>query len=60
MSTRRRVGSVSTPLDTVGKTSSDRVRKKLQKVYDRTGQLAQVGQVAELRDRIRPMVGATT
>ena len=47
-------------LDTVGKTGSDRVRKKLQKVYDHTGQLAQVGAVAELRDRIRPMVDATT
>ncbi|MQY20285.1 hypothetical protein [Nocardia macrotermitis] len=46
-------------LDTVGKTSSDRVRKKLQKVCDRTGQLAQAGQIAELRDRIRPMVDAT-
>ncbi|WP_460697617.1 hypothetical protein [Nocardia thraciensis] len=46
-------------LDTVERTGSDRGRKKLVKVYNRTEQLVRVGAVAELRDRIRPMVVAT-
>ncbi|WP_198037063.1 DNA-binding transcriptional regulator [Nocardia sp. BMG51109] len=47
-------------LETVGKTGSDRVRKKLVKVYNRTEQLTKVGAVAELRDRIRPIVAVAT
>lgn len=43
-------------LDTVEKTGSDRVRKKLLRVYNQTEQLQSVGAVAELRDRMRPMV----
>jgi len=48
-----------TALDTVEKTGSDRVRKKLLRVYDQTGQLRSVRPVAELRDRMRPMVSVS-
>jgi hypothetical protein len=43
-------------LNTVEQTASDRVRKKLLKVYSRTDQLAGVRPIAELRDRVRPLI----
>ncbi len=43
-------------LTMVEQTASDRVRKKLLNVYSRTDQLAGVRSVAELRDRVRPLI----
>ncbi|AHH16253.1 putative regulatory protein [Nocardia nova SH22a] len=43
-------------LNTVEQTTSDRVRKKLLNVYSRTDHLAGVRSVAELRDRVRPLI----
>ncbi|MFQ6397932.1 helix-turn-helix domain-containing protein [Nocardia sp. KC 131] len=43
-------------LAVVGQTASDRVRKKLVKLYSRTEEFANVGVMAELRDRMRPLV----
>lgn len=43
-------------LNMVEQTASDRVRKKLWNVYGRTDQLAGVRCVAELRDRVRPLI----
>jgi len=39
-------------------TASDRVAKKLVRVYNRTGDLVKVRAVADLRERIRPLVAA--
>ncbi|WP_218024457.1 hypothetical protein [Nocardia lijiangensis] len=52
-----RVGHAA--LQVVEQTASDRVAKKLARVYKRTGQYVNVGVVAELRDRMRPLVAAT-
>ncbi len=46
-------------LEVVEKTASDRVAKKLARVYNRTEQFVNVGAVAELRCRMRPLVAAT-
>ncbi|MGO4616566.1 hypothetical protein AB4305_13515 [Nocardia sp. 2YAB30] len=46
-------------LEVVEQTASDRVAKKLARVYNRTGQFVNVGAVAELRERMRPRVVAT-
>ncbi|WP_281919220.1 helix-turn-helix domain-containing protein [Nocardia sputorum] len=46
-------------LQVVEQTASDRVAKKLARVYNRTGQFATVGAVVELRERMRPLVAAT-
>jgi hypothetical protein len=43
-------------LATVEKTTSDRVKKKLVKVYSRTDQIAGVRCIGELRDRLRPLL----
>ncbi|UGT59772.1 hypothetical protein [Nocardia asteroides] len=40
-------------------TASDRVAKKLTRVYNRTGDFVRVRAVAELRERMRPLVAAT-
>ncbi|MEU6586554.1 hypothetical protein [Nocardia sp. NPDC046763] len=47
-------------VDAAGQTASDRVRRKLTRIYDRTGQLASIRDVTTLRDRMRPLVGAAT
>lgn len=52
-----RLGNIA--LDTVVKTSSDRVGKKLLKVYIRTEQFVGVRGVAELRDRMQNLMPAT-
>ncbi|MEV5840297.1 hypothetical protein [Nocardia sp. NPDC052112] len=46
-------------LQVVEQTASDRVAKKLARVYNRTEQFVNVGVVAELRERMRPLVAAT-
>lgn len=46
-------------LNVVGQTASDRVQKKLTKLYSRTDQFASVSAVAQLRDRMRPLLVAT-
>ncbi|WP_433600550.1 hypothetical protein ACQPXH_01420 [Nocardia sp. CA-135953] len=43
----------------VEQTASDRVAKKLARVYNRTEGFATVGAVVELRERMRPLVAAT-
>jgi hypothetical protein len=43
-------------LETVGQTTSDRVRKKLLKVYTRMDQLAGVRSVGQFRDRLQPLI----
>ncbi|WP_067468729.1 hypothetical protein [Nocardia amamiensis] len=48
-----------TALPVVEQTASDGVAKKLARVYNRTGPYVNVGVVAELRDRMRPLVAAT-
>ncbi|WP_433679550.1 helix-turn-helix domain-containing protein [Nocardia sp. CA-119907] len=48
-----------TAVEAVGKTASDRVQKKLIKVYRATEQFVQVGRVAELRGRMKPLLIAT-
>ncbi|MFI9415300.1 hypothetical protein [Nocardia gamkensis] len=52
-----RVGHAA--LQVVEQTASDRVAKKLARVYNRTRQHVNVAGVAELRDRMRPLVAAT-
>ncbi|WP_281032623.1 hypothetical protein [Nocardia araoensis] len=39
--------------------ASDRVAKKLARVYHRTGHYVTVGAVVELRERMRPLIAAT-
>ncbi|WP_216912267.1 hypothetical protein [Nocardia noduli] len=39
-------------------TASDRVAKKLTTVYNRTGDFVKISAVAELRERMRPLVAA--
>lgn len=46
-------------LQVIGETASDRVAKKLARVYNRTEQFINVGVVTELRERMRPLVAAT-
>ncbi|MFE3196285.1 helix-turn-helix domain-containing protein [Nocardia sp. NPDC059240] len=46
-------------LSTVEKTTSDRVLVKVREIYERTEQLVNVSAVAELRDRMCPLVGST-
>lgn len=46
-------------LTVVGQTASDRVQKKLVKLYSRTEEFANLGVVAELRDCMRPLLVAT-
>nr|WP_223884931.1 helix-turn-helix transcriptional regulator [Nocardia colli] len=48
-----------TAVEAVGKTASDRVQKKLIKVYRATEQFVQVGRVAELRGQMKPLLLAT-
>ncbi|WP_435593049.1 helix-turn-helix domain-containing protein [Nocardia sp. bgisy118] len=48
-----------TALQVVEQTASDRVARKLARVYNRTGQFAMVGAVVELRERMWPLVAAT-
>lgn len=43
-------------IDTASQTSSDRVHSQLLELYGQTGRHAQVRAVAELRDRLKPMV----
>lgn len=52
-----RVGHAA--LRVVEQTASDRVAKKLVRVYNRTRQHVNVAGVAALRDRMRPLVAAT-
>ncbi|WP_234391030.1 hypothetical protein [Nocardia suismassiliense] len=56
---RRRAGSGGPAVEAVGKTASDRVQKKLIKVYRATEQFARVGRVAELRGQMKPLLLAT-
>ncbi|MVU76016.1 hypothetical protein GPX89_02010 [Nocardia sp. ET3-3] len=46
-------------LTTVEETTSDRVLVKVQEIYERTEQLANVSAVISLRDRMRPLVETT-
>ncbi|ONM49636.1 hypothetical protein B0T44_11910 [Nocardia donostiensis] len=48
-----------TALQVVEQTGSDRVAKKLARVYNRTGEFVKLGAVTELRERMRPLVAAT-
>ncbi|RJO78000.1 hypothetical protein D5S18_06965 [Nocardia panacis] len=43
-------------IDSVEATASDRVRKKLLTVYQRTEKAANIGVVTDLRDRMRPLL----
>lgn len=52
-----RVGHAA--LQVAEKTASDRVAKKLARVYNHAEQFVNVGVVAELRERMRPLVAAT-
>ncbi|MEV0033777.1 hypothetical protein [Nocardia sp. NPDC050793] len=53
----RRIGHAA--LQVVEQTASDRVAKKVARVYNRTGRFATVGAAVELRERMRPLVAAT-
>ncbi|MGW4844901.1 helix-turn-helix domain-containing protein [Nocardia brasiliensis] len=48
-----------TAIEAVGKTASDRVQKKLIKLYRATEQFVQIGRVAELRGQMMPLLVAT-
>ncbi|WP_330227943.1 hypothetical protein OHA40_17110 [Nocardia sp. NBC_00508] len=52
-----RVGHAA--VEVAAQTASDRVSKKVARVYTRTGQFTSVHAVADLRERMRPLVAAT-
>ncbi|WP_216915052.1 hypothetical protein [Nocardia noduli] len=52
----RRVGHAA--LTVTEQTASDRVAKKLTAVYNCTGDFVKIPAVAELRERMRPLVAA--